>query len=75
MIDSADAYELIMSFITLDAKQKLELKKRFDAKLPFLNSWQEFKAFIHKQADNMTKGVEEVELVAYDYGSYGAKDE
>ena len=72
---TSDAYELIMSFITLDAKQKLDLKKRVDNKIPFFADWNDCKSFIHKQADNMVKGIEEIELVAYDYGSYGSRED
>lgn len=72
---TADAYELIIGFVTLDAKQKLDLKKKTDAKMPFFTGWNDCKTFIHKQADNITKGIEEIELVAYNYGSYGAADE
>lgn len=71
---TGDAYELIMSFITFDAKQKLELKKKVDNKMPFFAGWNDCRAYIYKQADNITKGIEEVELEAYDYGSYGEPD-
>lgn len=72
---TGDAYELIMSFITLDPKQKIELKKKVDNKMPFFTGWDDCKSFIHKQADNMVKGIEEIELEAYDYGSYGPADD
>ncbi|MBK8609115.1 MAG: hypothetical protein IPL84_04010 [Chitinophagaceae bacterium] len=71
---TGDAYGLILSFITLDPTQKLQLKKKVDAKMPFFTDWNECKGFIHKQADNMVKGIEEIDLVAYNYGSYGPAD-
>ena len=70
MIDLAtDGYELILSFPTLDAKQKHKLKKMFDAQLPFLESWMHCKHYIHKQADNMRLGIDEPIGVAMDFGS------
>jgi len=71
MIDLAtDGYELILSFPTLSAEEKHNLKKMFDAQLPFLENWQQCKSYIHKQADNMRLGIDEPVKAAMDFGSW-----
>ena len=60
---------LILSFPTLSAKEKHNLKKMFDAQLPFLENWQQCKSYINKQADNMRLGIVDPIGVAMDFGS------